>query len=128
MSHTKSFHLGDILSITTGRLVSPTLMDGVYAILNHMTGESLFTHALIRASRVCKPVLLEQHPDLAAVDAESVTGENWTHWLAEQVQRFGERRDVVALQSYESKDPITELIEMGVPEERIITVIQEDAR
>lgn len=52
----KRFHLGDVLSITTGHLLSPRHMEGVYEILNHMTGDQLFTHQLPRASRGMRTV------------------------------------------------------------------------
>ena len=38
----RDFDLGDIPSITTGALVSPRHIDGVYDILDYMTGEQLF--------------------------------------------------------------------------------------
>jgi hypothetical protein len=41
---TREFHLGDVLSITTGVLVSPRRMEGVSDILEFMTGSDLFTH------------------------------------------------------------------------------------
>lgn len=47
---TKTFHVGDILSVITGRLVSPTHMDGIYAICSHLAGESVMTHQLPRIS------------------------------------------------------------------------------
>lgn len=53
----REFHIGDILSITTERLVSPRLIEGVYDILNYMTGDNLMTHQLPRASRHCAPYL-----------------------------------------------------------------------
>lgn len=62
MNTAKPFHIGDVLSITTGLLVSPRHMQGVYEILNHMTGDNLFTHQLPRAANVCGPVLLSDHP------------------------------------------------------------------
>ena len=58
----KPFNLSDVLSITTGRLVSFRHMEGIYDILNHMTGDDLFTHQLPRAMEVCAPVLLSDHP------------------------------------------------------------------
>lgn len=61
---TKDFHLGDVLSITTGVLVSFRSMEGIYDILNFMTGDDLFTHQLPRATDECKPHLLEQFPEL----------------------------------------------------------------
>ena len=72
---TKQFHLGDVLSITTGRLVSPRHIDGVYDILNFMTGDNLFTHQLPRASDECKPYLVAQFPQLAAAEMESALAE-----------------------------------------------------
>lgn len=46
--NTRNFHLGDILSVTTGCLLSPRRMEGVYDILNFMTADNLFTHQLGR--------------------------------------------------------------------------------
>lgn len=71
---TKRFHISDVLSITTGRLVSDRHMDGVYDILNHMTGESLFTHQLGRASKACKPELLRQFPVLDSGEMQFAYG------------------------------------------------------
>src|SRR3990167_2376272 len=72
---TKQFHLGDVLSITTGRLVSPRHIDGVYDILNFMTGDNLFTHTLPRASDECKPYLVAQFPQLVTPERDSAIAE-----------------------------------------------------
>jgi hypothetical protein len=116
---TKPFHLGDILSVTTGRLVSPRHIEGVYDILNWMTGDSLFTHQLPRASRECRGPLLEQHPDLAAISVPDEFGDGSKDsaktavdsWLAEQVAIYGETREVAPLATDEHThiDPITEM-------------------
>ena len=60
----KSFHISDVLSVTTGRLVSTRHMDGVYAVLNFLTGDDLFTHQLPRTMDECKPWLRTQFPQL----------------------------------------------------------------
>lgn len=60
----KNFHISDILSVTTGRLVSSRHMDGIYEILNFLTGDNLFTHQLPRAMRECEPWLKTQFPYL----------------------------------------------------------------
>lgn len=91
---TRQFQLGDVLSITTGKLVSPRLIDGVYDILNYMTRDNLFTHQLPRAMRECAPWVLRQHPQLGEIDASSVSKGCWQDWLSEQVDRFGETLDV----------------------------------
>src|SRR5688500_3274407 len=62
------FPLGEVLSITTGRLVGREAIGGVYRILDYMTGESLFTHQLPRAAEECRPALLAQHPQLKDVE------------------------------------------------------------
>ena len=61
----KQFHFSDVLSITTGRLVSTRHIEGVYDILNWMTSDSLFTHQLGRASQECSPVLCSLYPSLS---------------------------------------------------------------
>ena len=60
----KMFHIGDVLSVTTGRLVSARHIDGVYDILNFLTGDNLYTHQLPRAMEECKPWLRSMFPAL----------------------------------------------------------------
>ena len=122
---TRDFHLSDILSITDGRLVSTRHMDGVYEILNFMTGDSLFTHQLPRAAGVCKPALLAQHPQLASVvepytklDAATIPA-----WLAKQIAKFGETLPVAPLAEWESKHPLAELEEMA-PGKAVAVVVR----
>lgn len=125
---TKEFHLGDVLSITTGRLVSPTLIGGVYDILNFMTGDSLFTHQLPRASGECKPYLLEQFPQLKEVDASGVNKANYKQWLDEQVVKYGECLLVKPIpeSEHEFRDAIEEAVEMmgddGNPTKKVVVV------
>lgn len=70
---TKRFHLGDILSITTGHLVGRTCMEGVYEILNWLTGENLFTHQLPEARQKCLASLEKQFPALATEEIKADT-------------------------------------------------------
>lgn len=62
---TKSFLLGDILTVSTGVLL--TSMDSVYYILNHMTQDDLFTHQLIIASPIMREELIRQLPFLGDI-------------------------------------------------------------
>src|SRR5213080_1242489 len=64
----RSFHLGDLISITTGRLVSPRHIGGVYDIIDFVTGVQHMTHQIPRAADAVKPWLLEQHRWLADID------------------------------------------------------------
>ncbi len=111
---TKKFHLGDILSITTSKLVSPRCMDGVRDILNFMTGDSLLQHQFKRASDECEPFLLEQFPQLKGIDFSDITPENWRSRLNEEVARFGEELIVHDLPPgrYKFRDPVEELVNM----------------
>ena len=133
---TKSFHIGDVLSAMTGTLVSPRYIGGVYDVLNWMTGESLVTHQLPRASRECEGTLREAFPDLAAIkfpdwsrvpdaDKERVIVREW---LASQVATHGETREVPRLseQDHTRIDPIAEF-KMMRPDAEIITVDLGDA-
>ena len=130
-SDPRSFHLGDILSVTTGRLVSTRHMDGLYDLLGFMAGESMFTHQLPRVADECEPELLRQHPDLADVDVpDRFTGrEHVEAWLAAQVARFGEYRKVTPLmpENHTAIDPLAELA-MNHPHLRVINVEMPDGR
>jgi hypothetical protein len=122
---TKKFHVGDVLSITTGRLVSPRHIDGVYDILNFMTGDNLFTHQLPRALNECRPHLLEQLPQLKATDASGVTSENLQKWLDEQVVRFGEQLTVHDIPEgrHEFRNPLDEAAELRGGADKVIPVV-----
>jgi hypothetical protein len=113
LSEAREFDLGDVLSVTTGCLVSPRHMAGIYDILNFMTGDDLMTHQIPRACRECEPVLLLQHPQLAGVDASGVTPANHEAWLAEQKRQFGERLSIEPCGPgvHERIDPLSELAE-----------------
>lgn len=43
-------------------------MGGVYEILNHVTGDNLFTHVLPRAFRFASPLIKAQYPELEAAE------------------------------------------------------------
>ena len=122
------FHLGDVLSITTGILLSPDGMNGVYRILNHMTGDDLFTHQLPRAAEECRPTLREQHPALAGIEPPELDGEAAAMaWLAEQVTEYGEMFDVEPLSAGDHMriNPLAEL-SMMAPHMEIIPVVLGD--
>lgn len=120
----RTFSINDILSITTGRLVSKRHMDGVYDILNYMTGDNLYTHALPRASAVCRPELLRQHPQLAAVDADAINPETYQDMQAQWEAEFGTELSVEPLVGWDSKDPLTELHDR-LPDKQIAVVDEE---
>ncbi len=135
----KEFHLGTILSITTGRLLSPDGIGGVYEILNYMTGDNLFTHQLPRASRECEPWLLRQHPRLDSGEMQFAIGELIEMlktpsgsaepdllakgWLAKQTAIYGETLPVepIPADDHERIHPLDELERMA-PGKTVVVV------
>lgn len=127
---TRTFDLGDVLSVTTGCLVSPRGIEAMYDLLGFMTAGPLWTHQLPRACEECAPDLLRQHPDLADVEVpDQFDGEThvWT-WLAEQVLRFGEQREIapLAAQDHTRIDPVAELRMMRPVAEVIVVEVPPD--
>jgi hypothetical protein len=126
MSETRDFHIGDILSVTTGRLVSPRHVDGIYDILNYMTGDNLFTHQLPRGMDECKPALLSQHPQLADVEVPDDFGgeQQVVEWLETQMAWLGRELPVapLAAEDHTYMDPITELRKMA-PHAEVIPIV-----
>lgn len=138
---TRQFNLGDVLSITTGRLLSDRHMEGIYDILNFMTGDSLFTHQLPRARSECIPYLLKQHPDLGSSEIEkalTVLDRNLDgiedndarglvidNWLENQQKKYGKMLDVMKIPSnaHETKDPIEEAVEMKGGSDEVLVAI-----
>lgn len=119
------FPLGTVLSVTDGHLVSPNHMDGIYEILNFMTGDNLFTHQLPRAMDECQPALIAQHPELKDIvipDGLS-THEKIKEYLAPLIEKYGEELDVQPLRPEDHTviDPITEM-KMIRPDIPIIAV------
>ncbi len=129
---TKRFHLGDLVSVTDGCLVSPSHLDGVYALVDFVTGQPHMIHQLSRASREVIPWLLDQHPWLADVVVDltvpdgATREEGWlivATWLEKATARWGEYHEVrpMPLGMYVGREPIAELREK-MPDAQIIVV------
>jgi hypothetical protein len=119
-----TFPLGDVLTVTTGRLASPSGMDGVYKILNHLTGDTLVTHQLPRAGDFAKPHLLALFPALAGADLALLSNllagaKKGTEraavdaWVEIEAQRFGATLDLPSFATeWQSMNPIDEIVAM----------------
>lgn len=83
----KMFHIGDVLSITTERLVSPRHIQGVYDILEFMTGEGIWTHQIPRVMRECRPALLKQFPSLDSPEIKTVAVGELSLMLSSEVAK-----------------------------------------
>lgn len=113
----RQFHLGDVLTVVTGRLLAPRGMAAVYDILCYMTQDDLYTHQLPRAREECAPDLLRQHPHLAEVTLGEVSPDNVTQVLEGLSAEYGETLPVTPLPPHvhEYIDPASELAEKVHP-------------
>jgi hypothetical protein len=134
---TERFHLGDLLSITDGRLLSPTGMGGVHRLVDFVTGEQHMTHQLPRTCDVVKAELLRQHSWLADVEPHWVMRDDdpddppgpmeqkvtVLEALWKLCAEYGEFHDVhpMPFGAYVGREPIAELQEMA-PHMEIIAV------
>lgn len=122
MGETREFHIGDVLSVTTDRLVSPRRMEGIYDILNFMAGESVYTHQIPRVGLEAAKTLVQQHPFLSDINAKDISKENWRDWLDEIIAKYGERLMIAPMtqDQHERIDPLSELAEMFHPDQIIV--------
>ncbi|MEW9093923.1 MAG: hypothetical protein AB2417_02475 [Clostridiaceae bacterium] len=89
------FHISDILSITSTKMVSVNGIDGIYSILDYMTGDSLYTHQLPETIRACRPRLLEQFPQLSVVNCDEVNSDNLNEFIKDMEDRYGKYLEVL---------------------------------
>jgi hypothetical protein len=121
----KTFHLGDVLTVTTGGiLVAPGGIAAVQHLLDFMTGDVLSTHQLPRALNECRPILLARYPHLPSAIGEFASSADANAWLAEQVRLHGEYLDVEPL-APEDHTHINPLVEMQtmMPHAQIIPIV-----
>lgn len=124
MTDTQAFHIGDLLSISTGALVSPEHIGGVYKILNHLTGDNLMTHQLPLACGAVLPDLLAQHPWLDGITAPDFGGSETAvkAWVEEQGAEHGLVHPVAAApNSWGRHDPLQDLAN-AYPKTKVIVV------
>jgi hypothetical protein len=127
MTWTRTFHVGDILSLMTGRLVSPDGINGLHALAEHMAGEPVWTHQLPRVSEESEQSLRDQFPDLAAIEIPTFTSKDREAevkvWITNIANRYGATRDVEPLGRTEhtSIGPIEEM-RMMRPDMPIIAI------
>jgi hypothetical protein len=122
----RTYALADILTMTTGRLLSPRRIEAVYDIANWMTGDHLMTHQLPHAADTCGPALLTQHPQLEDVaPPEDIDVPDLMAWLANAEREHGEQLPVTPLAAgvWEHRDPIKELCDMVGPEKVIAVAL-----
>lgn len=95
----KKFHLGDILSITTGTLLSTEKvpMDGVFNILNFISNDDIPLSMLPLAAEKYTPLLIKELSFLKEIkeeDLSCVNKENAMTVLKQLTDKYGEYHTV----------------------------------
>lgn len=126
------FHLGDILSVMSGRLLSPNGVAGVQKLLNYLTDDSIMTHQIPRALTACGPILRKRYPGLAAIPipvaGEFKTENDLVLWLAGEAAAHGGYTHAVQPlepEIWQYRNPLEELTDV-LPAEKIIVVQMND--
>lgn len=103
----KHFDLGDVLTITTGVLVSRSGAQALYDVLDHVEGREHYTHELVDAANRCKQFIIDQHPQLAAITREHLIGRGKKVFDVIRVQEriFGRRFAIVRMTEPLVTDP-----------------------
>ena len=137
------FPLRVVLTATTKRLVTESKggrgngIGDLYELLNHMTGDNLFTHQLPRASRECCPWLIRWFPELKPTLTAGGKLDEWLAksptcpqegiimWLAELRMMFPKIKDEYIIgqipqDDHDRKDPYDELVQMRGTDEGIV--------
>lgn len=125
----KEFPLAGVLTIVTGYSLQESGISNVYDICNYMTGESLYTHALIRVRKEIKPYIIDWYPELDYSDDQMEAGckkyGGWLEFLRALENLHGKTRILwpIPMDDHDVIDPMQELIDLrGGNEENIIIV------
>lgn len=121
----RTFHIGEIITVAAGTFVSPTGMDGIYQLVDHVTGETHMTHQLPRASRELQPVLREWFPWLNTIQIPPISNEREGRaFLADVAVVHGEYHEVPTLPAgvYVAREPLAEFRAMN-PTAQITPII-----
>lgn len=116
------FTTGEIISAGTGKLCCP--LDGVYRIMNFLTGDNLYTHQLPRAFRACEGHVRAQCPWLGKINADQCNAETWKGWLAEVVALYGVDHELKPLPIGEWRkcNPVTEAIQLMGGRDKVVVI------
>lgn len=119
----KTFHISDILSVTTGRLVSTRHLDGVYDVIGHLVGRDVWTHELVVYAEQAKEECCKQLgwpsevPEATDEDMKDIPG-----WLAKLEEKYGSEHTLVHPKDFAPNDagPIASAVEMMGPDKVVV--------
>ncbi len=89
----KEFPLEDVLSVVTGKLLSPSTTSHLYSILEFMTGDDVPAHQISHVMSECRHYLIKKY----GLNVELSDFEDKENWLKKQIRIFGKKLLVEAL-------------------------------
>jgi len=103
-----------IVSMITGKMLGS--IDDAYRILDFMTDDSIFTHQIPRAQKVCGEELKKQFPQFAAIRPQEINTANAADFSLNLIENFGAEFDVSPLPAgvWQKRDPIEDLLDMQI--------------
>jgi hypothetical protein len=99
----KTFHLGDLLSLTTDKLLAPTQMQGLTDLIEHLIGRHVTNDVdLLLMSRDARAKLIAQHPWLSHVVMPDTNDLNeLMTWFAHEIVSRGGAHQVIGIEIIE---------------------------
>ena len=101
------YHVGDILSVLSGRNLSPTGMAGILDLVHAIAGDEAGAN-LVRASEYAASQLRQRFPELAAIPIPADLND-WTTdiWVAAMASIYGEWHPLADGASGTPRDSLT---------------------
>ncbi len=94
----RKFPLADILSLTTGTIVSERHVFGIYDILRYMTHRYQTSWEFsAEIFKICRKEILRQHPALSEIKISEIEERESENWLQKQYLRFGKEIAIAPL-------------------------------
>lgn len=103
MTHSRAFPIEDILTFTTGKMLSPRRAEAIASVCVHITGGPLTAPEIGIFYGVIRDEILKQHPDL---DDVRLPGPDETpeEWIAEAHRTYGSHRTLAAMPGFDCTD------------------------
>lgn len=126
---TKTFPIADVIAAHSGILLTEGGFDRLWAVADHVTGQSLMTHQVGSEHPSYAAALAKQHPFLETLDVPSAKKGNFNTftvnaWLADVCDKHGEMLEISTEPGYRKLNHVDGLPDhllrkvyvMGVPE------------
>jgi hypothetical protein len=92
---TQEFHLGDVLSVTTGKVLAPNGFSGTNRLIEYLVGRPVLTHEIPDFADRCREALVSLHPQLSDIETppqwqgNPVSYDETERWVLDQADRLG---------------------------------------